>query len=211
MHNECLWIRVSLPRSAPSSSGRASRRPLSGSASPSPPSACRFARSRSASGGSCSTAPAAAWSRPRRACASTGTPSACSRSRSSCSARSAATRRGTLFGPSRDRGLHRPRRHRSAGAPVRVPAPPSRRSRRAVGVGYAARRRASGSPGARARGRGGVATPPGGCLRVVLQKMRFSTPACPPGASLSRGRTITLDELRTEPLIVMQEGAGVGR
>jgi DNA-binding transcriptional LysR family regulator len=32
--------------------------------------------------------------------------------------------------------------------------------------------------------------------------------ACPPGHAFA-GRTITLDELRSEPLIVMQEGAGV--
>ena len=32
--------------------------------------------------------------------------------------------------------------------------------------------------------------------------------ACPPGHSFA-GRTVTLDELRAEPLILMQEGAGV--
>ena len=61
-----LWIRGSCRRFATWSSGARSRRRPSGSASPSRRSACRCARSRSASARSSSTARAGASSRPRR-------------------------------------------------------------------------------------------------------------------------------------------------
>ena len=71
VHNECLWIRGSLPPSSRWSRRRASRKLPNGWASPSPRSACRSVRSRTGSAGVCSTARAARRADRGRASSST--------------------------------------------------------------------------------------------------------------------------------------------
>ena len=147
-----------------------------------------------------------ASSRPRRAGASTAAHSACSRSRTSSSPEVAASAEGDLAG---DLVLG------ASTGPAAVVVPvvlcefqrenPDVRvfltvsDTHSVVERVAARELELGIVGAARRHRG-VRFEPFFSDEVIL--------VCPPGHRFA-GRTVTLDELREEPLILMQEGAGV--
>ena len=80
-------------------------------------------------------------------------------------------------------------------------------ARRALRLRHADDRRARRRPRARARRRRRGPPPPRRRVRAVLP--RRGDPRLPARAPLRRAGRVTLDELRAEPLIVMQEGAGV--
>ena len=108
----------------------------------------------------------------------------------------------------RDRRLDRPGRHRrpascSASSSASTPASHVSLSISDTQTRRRARRRARAR--ARRRRRGARATAASSSSRSSATR---SCSPCPPGHRFA-GRTVTLDELREEPLIVMQEGAGV--
>ena len=129
------------------------------------------------------------------------------RARGASPRRAPGRRRGRGHRDARARGLDRPRRHRRAAPALRVPASSTRTSRVAPAVSdtqtlvdqVANRELELGIVGAARRHRG-VTFEPFFRDEVVL--------ACPAGHRLA-GKTISLDDLKNEQLIVMQEGAGV--
>ena len=93
-------------------------------------------------------------------------------------------------------------------AALRVPARSTPASRVALSISDTqSGRRAGRRARARARRRRRRAAPPRRRRSSRSSATRSCSP-CPPGHRFA-GRTVTLDELREEPLIVMQEGAGV--
>ena len=178
-----LWTRASWPRSARSSSAGASPRRRRGSASRSPPSASRCARSSSGSARSCSTAPAGGSSRPRRGCASTAARSGMLALEEQLLEELGRAGRAAPR-DARARRLHRARRRSSsrcssASSSATTPAP-----RRALRVRHAVGRRARRRPAARARHRRRGPAAPLGHLRAVLP--RRGDPRLPARASVRR-------------------------
>ena len=119
----------------------------------------------------------------------------------------AAEGEGELDGRALDRRLDRAGRHRRARAAVRVPAPRipafasrSRCTTRRPSSTSSPTASSSSASSARPAGTGAVRFEPFLRDEVIL--------ICPPGHPFA-GRTVSVDELRDEALIVMQEGAGV--
>ena len=170
------------------------------------PSRSRCVRSRSGSARSSSTARAVASSRPRPACGSTAARSGCSRSRSSCSTSSPVRVRASSAGELQLGASTGP-------AAIVVPLLLCEFQRAHPGVKIsltvsdtqsvvervAARELELGIVGAARRHRA-ARFEPFFDDEVIL--------ACPPGHAFA-GRTVSIDELRGENVIVMQEGAGV--
>ena len=115
--------------------------------------------------------------------------------------------RGRARGRARDRRVDRPGGDRRAAAPLRVPARAPGRPRRAHRLRHADGRRAGRGP---ASSSSASSAPRGGTAASRFEPFFHDEVilACPPGHAFA-GRTVTLDELREETLIVMQEGAGV--
>ena len=195
-------------RSARWSSGGRSRRRPSGSASPSRPSRSRSARSRSGSGCSCSTVPAGASSRPRPAPVSTAGRSGCSQLEedlvNDLAEDAAGDLQGTFeIGASTGPGgvvLSGLLCDFAAGHPG-LHVALSVFDTQTIVERVADRTLELGVVGAAPKHRGVDYEP---FFRDTV------TLACPPGHAFA-GRTITLDELRGETLLVMQDGAGVRR
>ena len=203
-HKLCLWTRGSSQPSARSSSGAASRRRRSGSASRSRRSASRSGRSRSGSARSCSTARDGASSRPRPGCGSTAARSACSRSRSSCSRGRRRRADGELARPARARRVDRARRDVLPLLLCEFQARQPGRHGRARRLGHADGRRARRGPRARARRRRRRAAAPRRSSSSRSSATRSCSHARP--AHAFAGRTVSLDELRAEPLIAHAGG-----
>ena len=154
-----------------------------------------------------STARAGASSRPRPAAGSTGARSGCSRWRSSCSPSSA--RKPRASSPAGSRSARRPG---PGGTVLPVVLAEFQQLHPGVHVALSVSDtqrvdRAGRAPRGRARRRRRGAPPPRRRLRAVLPRRgRARGSARPP---LRRTGRVTLDELKEEPLVLMQEGAGV--